>query len=117
MDFFMGTSRQSLLAGLGNCDEIHDVQRKLRMLPKDLKALYKHMIQGLDEDYREEAIHFFQLANAAQARESDLRDLEPMTIRCLSLIMEKEETFISMLVAFPKTETWRSVGVNAWVSV
>ncbi|CZR67110.1 uncharacterized protein PAC_17009 [Phialocephala subalpina] len=93
---------QSLLAGLSNCDEIQDLQRKLRMIPRDLKALYRHMIKNLDEDYRGEGVRFFQLAHAAQSMESELRDVEPMTVLCLAFIEEDEAKFPGIVTAFAK---------------
>lgn len=56
----------SLLMGLNNDDGIADLQRELRRLPKSLKDLYIHMIIPDGEmRYKEEAITFFQLTNAA----------------------------------------------------
>lgn len=49
---------EALLRGLGNCDEISDLKRKLRLLPKDLKQLFYYMIQRVDDDYKEEAGSF-----------------------------------------------------------
>jgi hypothetical protein len=78
----------ALLRGLGNCDEIADLRRKLRLLPKDLKDLYTHMILKVDEDYKEEAVNFFQLVNATQPLDDDSRQVKPLTI--LSLCLAKE---------------------------
>ncbi|KIM93793.1 hypothetical protein OIDMADRAFT_207997, partial [Oidiodendron maius Zn] len=36
---------QSLLDGLGNRDEISDLQRRLKLLPPDLEALYQHILR------------------------------------------------------------------------
>ena len=79
---------EGLLRGLGNCDEISDLKRKLRLLPKDLKQLYYYMILKVDDDYKEEAVSFFQLVNATQPLENDSTELRPMTL--LSLCLAKE---------------------------
>ncbi|KAE9374836.1 hypothetical protein N431DRAFT_405856, partial [Stipitochalara longipes BDJ] len=68
---------EGLLRGLGNCDEVSDLKRKLRLLPKDLKQLYHYMILKVDDDYKEEAVGFFQLVNATQPLENDSTELRP----------------------------------------
>ena len=53
---------RSLLEGLQNEDDVQDLQRRLRVLPADLDAYFKHMMRGLDEFYLEQANHLFQIA-------------------------------------------------------
>jgi hypothetical protein len=83
----------SLLKGLGNYDRISDLRRKLRLLPKRLKQLYRHMIENIDEDYREEAIQFFELINATHHIPADPMPPKPMTILGLCLAKESDENF------------------------
>jgi antitoxin component of RelBE/YafQ-DinJ toxin-antitoxin module len=90
----------SLLKGLSNCDEISDLQRKLRLLPKDLKQLYIHMIIKIDEDYKEEAIQFFELINATQYQNFDLFEPKPMTVLSLCFAKEREENLPTMVKSF-----------------
>lgn len=54
----------SLIRGLGNGDKVSDLKRKLRLFPRDLKLLYVHILRHVDDDYKEEAVNFFQLLNA-----------------------------------------------------
>jgi transposase len=82
---------EGLLRGLGNCDEISDLKRKLRLLPKYLKQLYHYMILKVDEDYKEEAVSFFQLVNSTQPVENDSTELRPMTLLSLCLAKERIE--------------------------
>jgi hypothetical protein len=96
----------SLLKGLGNCDEVLDLQRKLRLLPKDLKQLYIYMIKGVDEDYQEEAAQFFKLFNTTQnlddesfptGKKATGRSVKPMTILALCVAKEPEEEIPAMV--------------------
>ena len=56
---------KSLLAGLGNRDSIADLQRRLKLLPSDLEALYSHMVTLIDPFYIQEASQIFQLVRIA----------------------------------------------------
>jgi hypothetical protein len=56
---------KSLLAGLGNRDSIADLQRRLKLLPSDLEALYSHMVTLIDHFYLSEASQTFQLVRTA----------------------------------------------------
>jgi hypothetical protein len=58
---------ESLLAGIGNRDNIFELQRRLRSLPSDLEALYCHMMTGIDSFYQPAAAKMFQLAQTALA--------------------------------------------------
>jgi hypothetical protein len=55
----------SLLMGLGNHDSISDLQRRLRLLPRDLEQLYHRIVLKVDEIYREDTAQLFQLVDAA----------------------------------------------------
>lgn len=90
----------ALLRGLGNRDEIADLRRKLKLLPKDLKQLYLHMLLEVDEDYKEEAVNFFKLVNATQAMENDSAELVPMTILSLCLAHQPQEKLSEITMLF-----------------
>jgi hypothetical protein len=51
----------SLLEGLRNQDTVFALQNRLRKLPKDLEALFKHLLDGIPADYKLEASQYFQL--------------------------------------------------------
>jgi hypothetical protein len=63
-DLPAGVVVSKLLSGLGNCDEVSDLQWKPQLHPKYLKQLYTQMVLKVDEDHKEEAVHFFKLVNA-----------------------------------------------------
>lgn len=77
-----------LLEGLNNGDDCSDLRRRLRLLPRDLKNLYDHMISRLGEDYKEEAVQFFKLMNASQRSDTD--PLEPKPLIVLSFCLARE---------------------------
>lgn len=54
-----------LLNGLGNEDDIGDLQRRLRRLPRDLEDYFQLMLRRIDENDREEAAELFRLRKEA----------------------------------------------------
>lgn len=54
-----------LLRGLGNEDDIGDLQKRLWRLPNDLEDYYHLMLLRIDEFYRDEAAELFQLTREA----------------------------------------------------
>lgn len=61
----------SLLKGLGNHDQISDLQARLNALPRDLGNLFELMIWRVDESYQAEASRFFQLVAAVVEERAD----------------------------------------------
>lgn len=58
---------KSLLSGLGNRDDIADLQRRLRLLPTELEDLYEKMLfRRADEFYDEKASQTFHIVQAAR---------------------------------------------------
>lgn len=51
----------SLLSGLGNGDGISDLQRRLKLLPTDLKELYQHMFLSVDQFYLQQTVKLFDI--------------------------------------------------------
>jgi hypothetical protein len=56
---------KSLLDGLRNRDGILDLQRRLRLIPRDLESLYDHMLALTGTIYIEKASKIFQIFRAA----------------------------------------------------
>jgi hypothetical protein len=56
---------KSLMDGLGNRDDIDDLQRRLEILPRDLEGLYNHMLSRIDPFYMGKAARMFQVAEIA----------------------------------------------------
>lgn len=53
---------QSLCNGLVNHDNIHDLRRRLRMLPTDLGDLFKHILHRIDSVYAQKSAQLLQIA-------------------------------------------------------
>ncbi|KAF2174479.1 hypothetical protein K469DRAFT_648241, partial [Zopfia rhizophila CBS 207.26] len=53
-----------LVDGIEAGDDVRDLQRKLRSLPPDLRALYRRMISKMEPDYQVQAAEIFQLLHA-----------------------------------------------------
>ncbi len=96
----------SLLKGLGNHDQIADLQAQLRALPKKLEDLYVHMILRVDESYQSEASRLYQLIGAAaNGREDDWRLVSPLTLLAICLAEEKDQNLVlTAKMQFPTKE-------------
>jgi hypothetical protein len=57
---------KSLLEGLQYRDSISDLQKRLRLLPSDLEALYRHMFEQIELIYKESAAEIFRIVRAAR---------------------------------------------------
>ncbi|KAI2470728.1 hypothetical protein F4781DRAFT_166574 [Annulohypoxylon bovei var. microspora] len=66
---------ESLLQGLTNCDEIHDLQTRLSRLPPDLQDLYKVMLLRVDNMYRRQTCELLQLVYFSTLGNIDLNAL------------------------------------------
>lgn len=85
----------SLLKGLGNRDQIADLQARLRVLPKKLEDLYVHMIKRVDESYQKEASRLYQLVAATtNSRDSDWKVVAPLSIFAISLAEESDPSLV-----------------------
>ncbi|KAK0742048.1 hypothetical protein B0T21DRAFT_123774 [Apiosordaria backusii] len=79
----------SLLRGLGNDDGIEDLQARLRVLPKDLESLYRHMLLRVDEVYEQEASRIFLIVGMATSpRWDDWAGVIPLTALALHFAVE-----------------------------
>jgi hypothetical protein len=52
---------KSLLKGLQNGDQIEDLRLRLRALPRDLEALFAHMLNDVPTSYKSQAARIFQI--------------------------------------------------------
>lgn len=89
----------SLLRGLDNYDRVKDLQRKLRVLPRELKQLYIHIMSKVDEDYQDEALTFLQLVSAAIPRQGE-SILRPVTLLGLYLATQEEKELQKIVSSF-----------------
>jgi len=65
---------ESLLSGLGNRDDIHDLQKRLLILPTDLEKLYHHILHRIDPVYMVEASKMFKIVREAADLELSILD-------------------------------------------
>jgi hypothetical protein len=72
---------RSLLQGLGNRDRIVFLQKRLRILPRDLNKYFRHILDTTDEIYYEHAARLFMVACEAH---------EPLSLMTYSYIDEHE---------------------------
>ncbi|KAE9368850.1 hypothetical protein N431DRAFT_65065 [Stipitochalara longipes BDJ] len=52
----------NILDGMENADRMSDLQRKLKMIPTDLKALFIHILNTVEADYHERQAQMLQIA-------------------------------------------------------
>lgn len=55
---------RSLLAGLRNGDTLEELQERLNDMPSELSDLYRHMLNGIPQNYRSQASQMLQLLAA-----------------------------------------------------
>lgn len=92
---------QSLLDGLGNRDEISDLQRRLKLLPPDLEALYQHILRiRTDPVYLEKMSMTLQIIREAR----EVADDEPLTIISMNLALYDYEASDQMIASLSKSE-------------
>lgn len=85
----------SLLRGLGNHDDISLLQKRLKVLPKELDSLFDQMIFKVDEVYRQETAQIFQLVGSTyrpQTQETlhGAQATAQLSILLLSFAMERD---------------------------
>jgi hypothetical protein len=81
---------KSLLDGLRNRDGILDLQKRLRLIPRDLESLYDHMLALTGTIYIEKASRIFQIFRAAMNFREVLNDdnaVAPYNLTVLALAL------------------------------
>lgn len=63
---------KSLLEGLRDGDTLEDLQARLLLLPRDLEALFKKILDDLDPAYFEEASQFLQIVRASHISQNEV---------------------------------------------
>jgi hypothetical protein len=84
---------KSLLEGLQYRDSISDLQKRLRLLPSVLEALYRHMFEQIELIYKESAAEIFQIVRAARDHRvwfGRQYGVPPLTNIALSLATNKD---------------------------
>jgi hypothetical protein len=71
---------RSLLKGLGNGDDISDLRRRLKDLPADLGAFYKHMMDQIEPIYRQQAAQIFRIYDAMMAVQGSSGQIDPLEL-------------------------------------
>jgi hypothetical protein len=97
----------SLLSGLSNRDEISDLFKRLRLLPRGLEKLYDHMLRTIDPPfYLEEASKIFQILRTARnAQEQVTIEVQgsTTTLTLLTLLLADERNSASVFETFELT--------------
>jgi hypothetical protein len=98
---------KSLLAGLGNEDNISDLEKRLWHLPGELGDMYTHMLGQIEEIYQCRASKFFQLLRVVnlvdETISSAIEDPEMLTILGLALANDEDLELLDEL----KPMQWR----------
>jgi hypothetical protein len=84
-----------VLDGIDNADSMSDLQRKLEQLPTDLRALFKNILDSVDEDYHEQQVRMLQVAVQAT---------EPLNLITYSFMDEEDPDFALKSPILPMTE-------------
>ena len=97
---------KSLLNGLQNYDHLSDLMRRLDDLPSDLEKLYRHMLQSVEFDYRQQASRILQLVQ----RSTHIQGEFPITV--LQLSYAEDDDYDRAMQApitsiTPQEEDWR----------
>ena len=73
---------RSLIEGLTNADRITDLERRLRSLPTDLEAYFRHMLENIEDVYMQQTVQTFHIA---------LQAVKPLNLMTYAMIDELEE--------------------------
>ena len=73
---------RSLLQGLTNADRITDLERRLRSLPIDLETYFRHMLDNIEDIYKQQTVQTFHTA---------LQAAEPLNLMTYVMVDELEE--------------------------
>ncbi|KAF8850535.1 hypothetical protein BDZ45DRAFT_696655 [Acephala macrosclerotiorum] len=97
---------KSLLSGLSNRDDMRDLQRRVRLLPSDLEALYSHMLACIDPFYARKASEIFQIERSARdyLKYMGPRAEEPVPLTLLGLSFAIDESDLSGTNSVPFLE-------------
>lgn len=76
----------SLQKGIKAGDRVSDLQRRLDQLPPELEALFERMLDGLDPEYLDHAMQYFQLMEASLS-------ISPPNVMVFSYADEEDEAF------------------------
>ena len=75
---------RSIRRGFTNADTISDFQRRLRLLPTDLKTYFEFMLESVEEVYRSQAARIYLMCLASP---------RPLSVTTLSFFDEENPTF------------------------
>lgn len=78
---------RSLMEGLTNADRITDLERRLRSLPTDLEAYFRHMLENIEDVYVQQTVQTFSVA---------LYAVEPLSLMTYAMMDEIEENPIQL---------------------
>ena len=73
---------RSLVQGLTNADRVTDLERRLRSLPTDLENYFRHMLDNIEDVYKQQTVQTFHIA---------LQAAEPLNLMTYVMLDEIEE--------------------------
>ena len=73
---------RSLVQGLTNADRITDLERRLRSLPVDLETYFRHMLDTIEDVYKQQTVQTFHIA---------LQAAEPLNLMTYVMLDQLEE--------------------------
>ena len=73
---------RSLVQGLTNADRIIDLERRLQSLPTDLETYFRHMLDSIEDVYKQQTVQTFYIA---------LQAAEPLNLMTYVMLDEIEE--------------------------
>jgi hypothetical protein len=72
---------ESLKKGLMDGAKLHELKQTLDSLPSDLEEYFQHMIESIEESYRQESVRIFRIATVA---------LQPLPLIAYELLEEEQ---------------------------
>jgi hypothetical protein len=100
---------QSLLSGLMDRDGIQDLERRLHSLPRDLEALYEHMLKRTDPNHLFWASQAFQIYRTSQHHRNQFGPedaVEPLTVLALYLSCNADKLSFKSVISLQETDLW-----------
>ena len=73
---------RSLVQGLTNADRVIDLERRLQSLPTDLETYFRHMLDTIEDVYKQQTVQTFHIA---------LQAAEPLNLMTYVMLDEIEE--------------------------
>lgn len=91
---------KSLIKGLHNQDSVEILEKRVGIIPRDLKSLYRHMVTTIEPLYMEEASRLIQLCQAVDINDSGRKGIE-LIYHALTLSADLKEAMVPIGTTLP----------------